>query len=172
MALTEYQCSILRLLAGERKSRGERYVADGAALNALLSASRLSRDLDLFHDTDEAIAVSWEMDKQTLLAIARRQRYSKAEVATLGFSENAPDAALLGVQWHQVLEEAEKIVTTLPAGELGTCVLDNAGSFCTAPATELQDRVSNGSILLQRSTTVTLYITGCLAPPHCPSCPG
>lgn len=35
MALTEYQCSILRLLAGDRKSRGERYVAGGAAPNRI-----------------------------------------------------------------------------------------------------------------------------------------
>ena len=72
MALTEYQCSILRLLASGRKANGERYVAGGAALNALLSAPPLSRDLDLFFDTDdtddteEAISVSWKADRQTL----------------------------------------------------------------------------------------------------------
>jgi len=42
--------------------RVERYVAGGAALNALLSAPRLSRDRDLFHDTDAAIAASWARD--------------------------------------------------------------------------------------------------------------
>jgi hypothetical protein len=68
MALTEYQCSILRLLAGERKRHGERYVAGGVALNELPSAPRLSRDLDLFHDTDEAIAASWEADSKALIA--------------------------------------------------------------------------------------------------------
>jgi hypothetical protein len=66
MALTEYQCSILRLLASERKVNGEYYLAGGAALNALLSAPPLSRDLDLFHDTEEAISVSWQADRQTI----------------------------------------------------------------------------------------------------------
>lgn len=51
---------------------------------------------------------------QSLLAIARRQRYSRAEVATLDFAERALDAARLGLRWHQILEEADQIVTTLP----------------------------------------------------------
>jgi hypothetical protein len=253
MALTEYQCSILRLLALERKNRGERYVAGGAALNALLSAPRLSRDLDLFHDTDEAIAASWEADRKalvtsgntvtvvrevpsfveavvargsertaiqwardsafrffpliedetlglvlhpfdlatnkvlamagrlevrdwidvitcdqklqpfgyliwaacgkdpgynpySLLAIARRQRYSHAEVATLDFLESTPDAALLGSKWHQILEEAEQIIPVLSPGELGTCVVDDKGELFTASASSLKSALHEGRI--------------------------
>lgn len=254
MALTEYQCSILRLLAAERKHRGERYVAGGAALNALLSAPRLSRDLDLFHDTDEAIAASWEADRralvadghtltvirevpsfveavvargsertaiqwardsafrffpliedetlglvlhpfdlatnkvlamagrlevrdwidvitcdqrlqpfgylvwaacgkdpgynpQSLLATARRQRYSHPEVATLDFQDYKPDAALLGSRWHRILEEAERIVSTLPPEELGTSVMNDTGELCTASASSLKIALHEGRIL-------------------------
>jgi hypothetical protein len=253
MALTEYQCSILRLLAKERKRQGERYVAGGAALNALLSAPRLSRDLDLFHDTDEAIATSWEADKQalvadgntltvireapsfveavvargsertaiqwardsafrffpliedetlglalhpfdlatnkvlamagrlevrdwidvitcdqrlqpfgylvwaacgkdpgynpqSLLAIAGRQRYSRDEVETLGFHDYRPDAALLGSQWHRILEEADRIVSALPPGKFGTCVMDDKGNLCAASASRVESALQEGRI--------------------------
>jgi hypothetical protein len=46
--------------------RGESYVAGGIALNVALEAHRLSRDLDLFHDTSEAVARSWDADRQLL----------------------------------------------------------------------------------------------------------
>jgi hypothetical protein len=36
------------------------------ALNELLAAPRLSRDIDLFHDTDTALRVSWEADRGLL----------------------------------------------------------------------------------------------------------
>jgi hypothetical protein len=51
MALTDLRRDVCRLLAAHRVASGESYVAGGAALNELLSTSRLSRDLDLFHDT-------------------------------------------------------------------------------------------------------------------------
>jgi len=66
MALTEFQIKILRLLADDRKSNGESYVAGGLALNKILEGSRLSHDVDLFHDTSEALAVSWASDKKLL----------------------------------------------------------------------------------------------------------
>ena len=59
MALTEFQRGVCRLLAENRIRSGESYVAGGAALNELLHAPRRSRDLDLFHDTEQALAASW-----------------------------------------------------------------------------------------------------------------
>ena len=56
MALTDYQRGVCRLLAENRIRSGESYVAGGAALNELLRAPRLSRDIDLFHDTEQALA--------------------------------------------------------------------------------------------------------------------
>ena len=52
MALSEYQRGICQLIAG------------GVALNTLLKTSRLSRDIDLFHDTDAALVASWLADRQ------------------------------------------------------------------------------------------------------------
>jgi hypothetical protein len=66
MPLTEYQRNVCRTLAAERVARGERYVAGGAALNELLMSTRLSHDVDLFHDTREAVLASWVSDRNNL----------------------------------------------------------------------------------------------------------
>jgi len=68
MALTRFQRDVCRLLAQRRRSGGESYVAGGIALNVALEAHRLSRDLDLFHDTTEAVARSWDADRLLLEA--------------------------------------------------------------------------------------------------------
>ncbi|NLI76543.1 MAG: nucleotidyl transferase AbiEii/AbiGii toxin family protein [Candidatus Riflebacteria bacterium] len=68
MALTEFQRTVCRLLAGRRRETGESYVAGGAALNLVLGAPRVSRDIDLFHDTLAALRASWQADRETLMA--------------------------------------------------------------------------------------------------------
>lgn len=49
MALTPVQCTVCRLLAQQRTQ-----------------STRVSRDIDLFHDTAEAVAVGWAADRITL----------------------------------------------------------------------------------------------------------
>ena len=66
MALTPFQRTICRVLADHRIQSGEAYVAGGAALNELAGAGRLSRDIDLFHDTDEALQATWRADRSVL----------------------------------------------------------------------------------------------------------
>ena len=66
MAATAFQQQLCRLIATSRRGSGESYVAGGVALNTLLQAPRISRDIDLFHDTDEALRVSWESDRTLL----------------------------------------------------------------------------------------------------------
>ncbi len=68
MALTELQRVICGILAENRIASGESYVAGGVALNELIAASRRSADIDLFHDTDEALAASWHADRRLLEA--------------------------------------------------------------------------------------------------------
>jgi hypothetical protein len=67
MPLSPFQRGICRLLAANRIRSGDSYLAGGATLNELLQGSRLSRDLDLFHDTAEALAVSWDADRVSLI---------------------------------------------------------------------------------------------------------
>jgi hypothetical protein len=66
MAITPFQSGILTLLAARRLELGESYVAGGVALNQLLHAPRKSRDIDLFHDTEEALASTWAGDRALL----------------------------------------------------------------------------------------------------------
>jgi hypothetical protein len=66
MALTGCQRSILALLAARRIERQESYLAGGAALTAATDSPRLSRDLDLFHDTREALLATWDDDRRIL----------------------------------------------------------------------------------------------------------
>jgi len=67
MALTRLQRELCRILAEQRIASGESYVAGGAALNELMRAPRVSRDIDLFHDTAEAVAATWEADRRLLM---------------------------------------------------------------------------------------------------------
>ena len=87
MALTEFQRGVCRLLAENRIRSGESYVAGGAALNELLRAPRRSRDIDLFHDTELALAASWRTDRELLEAnghsvavVRERPTFVEAEV--------------------------------------------------------------------------------------------
>lgn len=66
MPLTEYQKTVCRTLAARRAARGEQYVAGGAALNEVLAAARVSYDVDLFHDTQEALLAAWQADRKSL----------------------------------------------------------------------------------------------------------
>lgn len=63
MALTAFQRSLCQLIARQRVESGESYVAGSTALNIATGSSRISSDIDLFHDTAEAIAESWQADR-------------------------------------------------------------------------------------------------------------
>jgi hypothetical protein len=87
MALTAFQRDVCRALAERRKAAGESYVAGGAALNTLLGGTRISRDVDLFHDTVAALGATFEQDRATLLAtgftlvlLRERPAFVEAEV--------------------------------------------------------------------------------------------
>ena len=64
MPLSRIQTEILRLLAAHRDP--ESYVAGAAPLNR--DASRISGDIDLFHDREERVAAAALEDTQTLAA--------------------------------------------------------------------------------------------------------
>lgn len=66
MALTRFQQTLCRLIAANRLEQGEAYVAGGVALNLLAGGKRISRDIDLFHDTLEALEATWQADRRLL----------------------------------------------------------------------------------------------------------
>ncbi len=100
MPLTGHQRRICRLLAAERIANGERYVAGGAALNELLASPRVSRDLDLFHDTAEAVLAAWEADRQTLVRAGYDVRPTRQFPAFVE-AEVLADAEGVILQWVQ-----------------------------------------------------------------------
>jgi hypothetical protein len=93
MPLTPHQRAICRLLADNRIAAGDSYLAGGTALNEALGGSRVSRDVDIFHDTAEAVEAAWRADDATLRAsgydvraIHERPGLVEAEVSASGGS--------------------------------------------------------------------------------------
>jgi hypothetical protein len=66
MALTSLQREILRVISAARIQAGDGYVAGGTALNLILEQPRISRDIDLFHDTRAAVTRGWQADRELL----------------------------------------------------------------------------------------------------------
>jgi hypothetical protein len=66
LAATAFQRQVCRLIAKSRRDSGDSYIAGGVPLNTLLQAPRISRDIVLFHDTGEALQVSWKSDHALL----------------------------------------------------------------------------------------------------------
>jgi hypothetical protein len=98
MALTPFQLDLCRLIARQRVESGESYVAGGTALNAALGASRISRDIDLFHDTVAAVAESFDADRKLL---ASRGYGFRVQLERPGFIEAIASRGMESVlvQW-------------------------------------------------------------------------
>ena len=98
MALTDLQRRICRLLAANRIASGESYVAGGAALNEVIGTTRISRDVDLFHDTDEALESSWKADRALLEAEGLKVRVTR-ERTGLVEAEVGDDEDQVRLEW-------------------------------------------------------------------------
>lgn len=66
MSITIFQRDLCRIIAANRRRSGESYIAGGVALNTFLQAPRVSFDIDLFHDTEEALQATWANDRALL----------------------------------------------------------------------------------------------------------
>ncbi len=116
MAITDFQRTVCRLLAATRIASGESYVAGGVALNELLAAPRRSRDIDLFHDTDEALDASWQADRRLLEANGLEVRVLRERGGIVQVRVSAgPDAVL--VEW--VRDSAYRFFPLVEHADLG-----------------------------------------------------
>ncbi len=97
MALTEFQSGVLRLLAPSRLER-ESFVAGGVALNTQLDAARRSRDIDLFHDTIEALSVTLAEDRVLLSGSGYEVKVIR-EAPTFAEAVISRDSETTLVQW-------------------------------------------------------------------------
>ncbi len=116
MALTDFQRTVCRLIAANRVERGESYVAGGTALNLLAGGTRISRDIDIFHDTNAALDAAWANDRALLAAngydirpLRERPAYVEAIVAKGG------DSVLL--EWTR--DSAYRFFPLVPHEDLG-----------------------------------------------------
>jgi hypothetical protein len=100
MALTKFQRELCSVLARQRIASGESYVAGGAALTEILSSPRVSRDIDLFHDTAEAVAATFEADRKLLLELGLELRVLR-ERPSFVEAEVARKAERVLLQWVQ-----------------------------------------------------------------------
>lgn len=76
----------------------------------------------------------------SIVTEARRGgHYSQLELNELAFSGGAPDAGILGRNWHRMLDRAEKIIEALLAFESGDCVLDGPDTLCCLSPDELSE---------------------------------
>jgi hypothetical protein len=126
MALTRLQRDVCRLLAADRRRRGESYIAGGVALSEALRTERLSRDLDVFHDTIDAVGRTWDADRATLVAneygvdiLRERPGYVEAQIVRGGermLAEWARDSAFRFFP----LVEHDDLGLTLHAFDLAT----------------------------------------------------
>jgi hypothetical protein len=64
MPVTEFQKEVLRLLARNRDPNS--FVAGGTVINRDVDSPRFSRDIDIFHDAEEAVRISFERDSGLL----------------------------------------------------------------------------------------------------------
>ncbi|MEN8254073.1 MAG: nucleotidyl transferase AbiEii/AbiGii toxin family protein [Verrucomicrobiota bacterium] len=125
MALTTFQRSICRILAPSRKER-ESYVAGGLALNVLLDAPRLSEDIDLFHDTMEALAFTVGEDCRLLEAAGHAVEFVR-EAPAFAEANIGKDGESTTIQWvHDSafrffpLEENRELGVTMHSFDLAT----------------------------------------------------
>lgn len=119
MALTDFRRRLCRLIAENRIASGEGYVEGGAALNELLAGQRISRDIDLFHDSGEAVAASWDTDRRLL------ERH--------------------GCQVQVVRERPSYVEAEVD--QIGTCVLTQRGELSTGDAEHLKRALADGEVL-------------------------
>ena len=91
MPLTEFQRTVLRLLADQRGP--ESFVAGGSVINAAPDSPRYSDDVDIFHDAEESVAAASTADAATLARagygiawLVNRPGFQRAMVSLAGQS--------------------------------------------------------------------------------------
>jgi hypothetical protein len=107
---------LCRLITENRIASGESYVAGAAALNELILAPRISRDTDLFHDTDEALGASWQADRTLLREHGLNVRLLRERPSFVEAFVSAANESVL-MQW--VRDSAYRFFPLVQHDELG-----------------------------------------------------
>jgi hypothetical protein len=100
MAVTRFQRTICRLIASHRIESGVSYVAGGVALNTLTRGERVSRDIDIFNDTREAVEVGWLADRESLTRAGFEVKVLRERQAFVEAVISGGDGSVI-LQWTQ-----------------------------------------------------------------------
>jgi hypothetical protein len=139
MALTSFQKLLCRELSNRRQTGEASYVAGGVALNTVTDSPRISRDIDLFHDSAEALKTTWDADRRWLEAggytvNVERERSTYVEAVV------ERNADYVVVEWVQ--DSAFRFFPLMPHAELGLTLhpIDLATNKLLAMAGRLEVR--------------------------------
>lgn len=88
-----------------------------------------------------------------ILAEARRSgRYTQEELQEVTFRGEAPDAAVLGAKWHDMLREADGVIDSLAGRKAGTCVPERSGQLCRRSAVDTIKALQNDELIFHHGS--------------------
>ena len=124
MPITLFQKKVLTLLAQHRSP--DSHVAGGLALNAFFADGRLSRDADIFHDTEKRLDQSAEQDTRLLVQhgylvewLMQKEHLKRAKI-TLGIEDMTIDWAFDSAFRYFPAEKDETLGWRLHLADLAT----------------------------------------------------
>ncbi len=134
MALPTFHREILGLISSIRVERGEAYLAGATALRIATELTRVSRDIDIFHDTSEAVRESFLMDRRALASAGYTVDLQHEFQGFIRAVVKKNDRALL-MDWARD-----------PESEVGKCVLFQDGSLYKGDDQTLKSALCDGLI--------------------------
>ena len=115
-ALTPLQGGICQLLAQDRKRSGESYIAGALSLNTLIGAPRISRGIDVFHDTEEALRATVSHD----IALLEEAKYSvDVQRRTQAFADSIVSRGTEQVEMQWARDSAFRFFPLLEHSDFG-----------------------------------------------------
>jgi len=98
MSASKFQELVCRILAKERKAGGESYVAGGVPLSHFAGSGRISENIDIFHDTAEALDASKTKDTIILRKNGYEVRFTR-DIPSMAEAIVSKDGNRLKIQW-------------------------------------------------------------------------
>lgn len=82
-----------------------------------------------------------------ILDMAARTHYAQSEIDIAVRSELPVDVAALSMKWHAMIESARKMVSLLPADEVGKAVLNKDGALFNGTPDQLDHAIATGDVV-------------------------
>ena len=96
MPLTQFQADVFKIISRNRNP--DSYVAGGIVIHRDAASSRYSKDIDLFHDTSEAVAASAKLDEVALREAGYEVEFSM-EKPTFHRASVAREGQKIRLEW-------------------------------------------------------------------------